>query len=115
MAMITIGGIEFPGLSDFKIDTEPLGSFERNAKGLLVGDLIAIKTKLNCKWATLDNEYLSKLRSAAAPFFVKVKYLDTDGSYVTKEMYPSPQSASLAFVRDGKTVWKDVTINLIER
>jgi len=114
MAMITINGVALPGLSTYKVDTEPIGSFERNANGKMVGDLVAIKTKLNCTWDALEGRYVDILRSAVAPFYVTVTYLDIGGMYSTKNMYTSPMSASLAFVRGGITIWKGVTANLIE-
>ena len=114
MAMITINGVELPGLSTYKVDTEPIGSFERNANGRMVGDLVAIKTKLNCTWNVLEDRYVDILRSAAMPFYVSVTYLDIDGAYSTKDMYTSPMSASLAFVRGGVAWWQSVTVNLIE-
>ncbi len=114
MAMVTINGVELPGMREYKIDIEPLGSFERNANGKLVGDLIDIKTKISCSWEILEGKYVDMLMKAVKPFFIKVKYLDIDGSYKTKDMYTSPQSASLALMRNNKMWWKSVSINLIE-
>ncbi len=114
--IIRINGTPFPNPSDYKVDIEPLGNFERNANGMMVGDLIAVKTKLGCSWAMLEGEYYALLINAVDPFFVKVTYLTPSGGYETKEMYSSPQSGQLALrTGNGEYWWKSVTCNLIER
>ena len=113
MAMVTINGIELPGLKKYKVDTEPIGHFERNSNGRMVGDLIAIKTKLNCTWEALEGRHADMIRAAVRPFYMSVTYLDLDGTYSTKDMYTSPQASELAFVRDGVPRW-GFTANLIE-
>lgn len=115
--LITVNGIAFPAPISYKPDIEPLGSWERNANGQLVGDLIAFKTKLNLSWGLLDGAQYSLLLAAVHPFFVTVKYLDPrTNSYTTGEFYASPRSGTLA-LRDesGTNWWKDVAFNLIER
>jgi hypothetical protein len=94
---------------------EPLGSFERNANGLLGGDLVAVKRKISCTWKLLEGGYYGALIAAVAPFFVTVVYTLPDGSSGTAMMYASPQSGKLVFRKDGENFWGGVTISLIER
>lgn len=116
-ALITVNGIPYPDPVSYKPDLEPLGTWERNANGLLVGDLIGYKVKLNLGWGMLSGELYSTLLAAVNPFFVAVRYLDprTNG-YSVGEFYASPRSGTLA-LRDeaGVNWWKDVAFNLIER
>jgi hypothetical protein len=116
-ALITVNGQAYPDPVDYKPDTEPLGVWERNANGDLVGDLVAYKTKLNLNWGMLTGQQLQTLLGAVAPFFVAVQYLDprTNG-FSTGEFYASARSATLALRDDsGVNWWKDVSFNLIER
>jgi hypothetical protein len=94
-----------------------MGMFERNAEGYLVGDLIAIKTKISCKWKVLDGEYVGMMSGAVSPFFLEISFVDLSGGMVTKEMYVSPQSASILDnnPRRQNVRWKDVSMNFIER
>lgn len=124
MTILTVNKVAFPNPSEYGIDTEPMGMFERNAKGDLVGDYITTKVKIRCKWAYLHGTYVSMLHKAVAPFFCTVTFMDFTGGYGTYKMYASPQSASLAWVYPDsvieedpdheKFLWKDVSVNLIE-
>lgn len=115
--LITVNGLAYPDPITYKPSMEPLGQWERNANGILVGDLVAYKIKLNITWGVLNGSQYQTLLAAVHPFFVTVQYLDprTNG-YSTGEFYASPRSGSLA-LRDeaGINWWQDVAFNLIER
>lgn len=116
MSILKINGIELPDPTDYKVDVEPVGHFERNANGYLVGDLIGVKTKISCAWAMLSDVYFEEILAAAAPYFVNVTYLDPQiNGLVTKEMILSPQSASLAVCRAEEKWWANVSVAFTER
>lgn len=55
--LITIDGVEnLPTPSDYQPDIEILENSARNAKGVLLREIIAYKTKLNCKWNHMTRE-----------------------------------------------------------
>lgn len=115
-ALITVNGLAFPDPVEYKPDVEPLGSWERNANGNLVGDLVAYKAKLNLKWGILDGTQFSLLLSAVAPFFITVRYFDPRvNGYTTGEFYASSRSGTMVYRDETTTKWKDVAFNLIER
>ena len=115
-ALIMINGVEYPDPISYKPSIEPLGEWERNANGTLVGDLIAYKMKLQLSWGMLEGEKFQALLQAQNPFFVTVTYWDPRvNGYNTGEFYASPQSGELALRTGTKTFWKGVAFNLIER
>lgn len=115
--VLQVNGVVFTGLTAYKVDVEPLGNWERNANGILVGDLIAYKAKLNLSFGVLQGQHYQMLLGAMHPFFVSVKYWDPRAAgYATGEFYASARSGTLALVdTDGTRWWKDVAFNLIER
>jgi hypothetical protein len=113
--LLMINGKIFPDPDEYKMEIEPLGSFERNANGLLVGDLVAVKRKINCTWKILEGKYYSELIAAVLPFFIAVGYTLPGGESGKAEMYVSPQSGKLIFRKNGENWWGGVTLSLIER
>lgn len=115
-ALITVNGVEYPDPDSYKPSIEPLGEWERNANGDLVGDLIAYKIKLTLSWGMLDGEKFQMLLNSQDPFFATVRYWDPRvNGYDTREFYASPQSGELALRTESKTFWKGVAFNLVER
>lgn len=118
MALITVNGVDFPDPDMYKPDLEPLGQWERNANGDLVGDLVAYKRKLNLTWGMLPGNLYQTLLSAVRPFFVTVRFYDPSaGGFATGTFYASPRSGELALIddSDGTYWWRGVAFNLIER
>jgi hypothetical protein len=115
MAAISINGEAFPNVTSYKYDVEPIGQFERNANGKLVGDKITDKIKLSCAWDMIPGERYAKLIAKTAPFYLTVSFTTPDGSTDTRKMYPSPQSGQLLFItRLNEYWWKNVTCDFIE-
>lgn len=60
--LITISGVDnLPTPSDYQPDIEILENSTRNALGTLLREIIAYKTKLNCKWNYMTREQYQKL------------------------------------------------------
>lgn len=115
-ALITINGVPYPDPDSYKPGIEPLGEWERNANGVLVGDLIGYKMKLTLTWGMLDGEKFQQLLAAQNPFFVTVRYFDPRvNGYSEGEFYASPRSGDMALRTPTQTWWKGVAFNLIER
>ncbi|MDR2649135.1 MAG: hypothetical protein LBB94_05385 [Clostridiales bacterium] len=116
MYVLKIDGAEYPQPDAYKVDVEPVGRWERNSEGMLVGDFVAYKTKLFATWGVLSGEQLSAILGGVDTFWLTIEYLDprTNG-YSTGTFYASPRSSPLIFQKNGKTYWKDVSFNLIEQ
>ena len=115
---LIVNGIDYtPDLVGYTVNIEPIGQWERNAYGRLVGDLIAYKSKLSLSWGILKADKFSLLLNSLAPFFVTVQYDDPKSNAVaTSDFYASPRTGSLAFIdTEGVNWWRDVSFNLIER
>lgn len=87
----------------------------RSASGLMVGDIIGIKIKLEIKWNFLTQEEQKTLIDALeAKTFFAVEYVDDrTGLNVTKSMYAGTFSSSpYSYVKKGYT---GASVSLVER
>jgi hypothetical protein len=114
MAIISTANAELPSPATYKIDTEPLGSFERNANGDMVGDIIAFKTKISCTWKCLTGAQVAAIKTVHYPFFQEITFLSDDGKTLTKTMYASPISVTSVLLKNG-VLYSDVSCNFVER
>ena len=109
-----------PQEGGFVIGKEPIWSQNtgRVASGLMVGDIIAIKTTLEITWSKLLQSDLTKLNNAVCnsskPFF-NVTYCDETGASVTKSFYCSPNSYTRKHYTKDSIKYTDVSIRLIEQ
>jgi len=116
MFRLEINGEPFPAPTEYMLGTEPVGRFERNANGALVGDLTAVKTKLSCRWGILSGTDYARLLTCANAYFVPVTYTSADGGVVTKEMAVQLQDASLKLHQNTEgTHWSGAACTLTER
>jgi len=116
MTEITIDRERLPSPDTFSIDYESIGSFERNANGNLVGDLVAMKTIIAANWRMLDNASFKLILGQTQPLFAKVEYYDPEsGSRVEKLMHTRPNGGKVALDVAGQIWWKDVACVFIER
>ena len=116
MTAIIVGGKQLAAPDVFSVGRETVGSFERNANGNLVGDLVAVKTVLNAGWKMMDDAAFKEILKHAEPFFVDVEYYDPKaGQMVQKKMYTRPGGASVALNARGQMWWRDVRCVFVER
>lgn len=60
--LVSINGVgDLPTPSDYQPEIEILENSTRNALGTLLREIIAYKTKLNCKWNYMTREQYQKL------------------------------------------------------
>jgi len=115
--MIKVFGEEFPEITNYKVEYEPIGEFVRNANGNLIGDLIAFKAKVSCKWDMLEDRFYKIILKHTKPYLVDVEYYDPEiGGMKTAKMYASPASAQIAMKSkgEGRIWWKNVAVGFIE-
>ena len=92
------------------------GESYRNAKGELIRDRIATKTKIETKWNFLSNTELSTLLQSVKNEFFSVQYYDPyEGKVITKTMYVGDRTAPCYAQVNGKYGWKNVSFNLIQK
>ena len=115
MAIISINGTALPAPTTYKYDVEPIGVFERNAAGRMVGDKIGDKIKISCSWLMLPGEHYAAIIDSVKEFFINVTFTAPNGVQVTKEMYTSPQSGTLKLIEGDGFWYQNVTCNFIER
>jgi len=113
---IIIGGAALPAPDSFNLEYKPIGSFERNANGNLVGDLVAVKTSISMGWRMLDDASFKRILSHTKPFFANVEYYDPSiGSRQQKLMHTVPGGGKIALDAAGQVWWRDVACVFIER
>ncbi len=115
-ALIVLDGVEFPNPDEYKVEIEPIGTFERNANGVLVGDLLDNKVRINISWGMLEDMYYKRILQACDPYFVDVTYYDPRaGEYSSAKMYVASRSGKLAVCNGCEIWWSKVSVSLIER
>lgn len=115
--MLKINNVSITSPSVFQVDIQDIdGESNRNAKGDLLRDRIAVKRKLNCEWPPLTAEECSTLLNAVSGVFFNVYYPDPmTGNFETKTMYVGDRSIPALFIKDGKVFWKSLKMNFIEK
>ncbi|MBB6696242.1 DUF6711 family protein [Clostridium algidicarnis] len=115
--MLKINGVDVSDPKVFKIDVLDLdGESNRNAKGDLVRDRVAVKRKLNCEWGPLKDAEISSLLKAVSSIYFTVEYPDpVEGKRIIKTFYVGDRGAPMYFVKNGAPLWQGLTMNLIEK
>ena len=116
--MFTINGSRIKNPSSFKIERYNITTMNRLANGNMVGDLIAKKLKFYFTYDAISGyelDYILDLIWETKNIFYTLGYVE-NGIAKTAEVYAGSIPTELH--RAGQTtnwVWKNVTINLIER
>lgn len=115
--MIKINGVVMPTPKEFKVGIEDVdGEAERNARGDLLRDRVAIKRKLECAWGPLSPANISKILKAVKPEFFTCEFPDPEeGTLITKTMYAGPKSSTMYSYIGGQAKWEGLSFNIIEK
>jgi hypothetical protein len=116
--MLKINGVSIATPSELKVDINDLdGESNRNAKGELIRDRVAVKRKLVCKWPPLTMAEISTLLTAVQNEFIAVEYPDPmEGKYFTKTFYVGDRTAPVFRKKeDGTIMWDSLDMNFIEK
>jgi len=90
-------------------------SADRNAKGEILIDRVAVKRKVECEWGALTNNEISTILSAATDVFFTVKYPDPlSGAEKTITAYVGDRTAPV-YRYDSTALWEGLKMNLIEK
>ncbi|WEK53317.1 MAG: hypothetical protein P0Y55_12040 [Candidatus Cohnella colombiensis] len=116
MALLKINGVDMPSPSAMTPGEADLGKWERNARGSMIGELIATKAKFELSWSFLTAVQLSKLLIAVKPLFFNVTYIDpVTNTLRTATFYKGDRSMPVMDYRNGIPRYKDVKFNIIEK
>jgi hypothetical protein len=124
VALVTVGGYEFPEPSSYSANTSTIVNSSRNVEGKMIGSVIREDvSKVEISWKYLTVEQWARIQkcfrqSSGGKFINNVTYFDQSvGGWVTIEMYVSDRKSGL-WRRDpdnGDVLgWTDCSLSLIE-
>lgn len=117
---LVIGGVTMPPLkaNGLKITKEKIWAANtgRAANGETIGDLVAIKYKLECEWPAIDREDVAVIDAAISEAFFTVTFLDPgSNTRITKTFYAGTPTYPVYSYVNGLRTYSGVTVNLIEK
>ena len=114
--MIKINGVAIATPKVFEATVSDIdGESNRNAKGELIRDRVAIKRKINLEWGTLEQNEMSKILNAVSSVFFTVEFPDPQLGLITKTMYVGDRTAPAYSYIDNKIQWQGLKMNFIEK
>lgn len=114
--MLRINGVAVATPKTFQVDITDLdGESNRNAKGELIRDRIAVKRKLNLEWGSLTQSEIQTLLKAVSSVFFTVNFPDPQLGLITKTMYVGDRSAPMYSCIKGVSKWEGLKMNFIEK
>lgn len=113
MALLQVNGVDIATPSKLQVDLSDLdGTTNRNAKGELVRDRIAVKRKISLEWPPLSNSDISTILKAVQNVFFSCTYPDPmEGINQTKTFYVGDRSAPM--YKNG--LWESLKMDFIEK
>ncbi len=123
-ALVSVAGADLPEPSTYSANTSTLVDSARNVQGKMIGSVIrddVAKVEMSWRYLTVSEwANISRLfkQSAGGAFINSVTFFDqTEGKYITRQMYVSDRKAGL-FRRDSVTGevlgWTDCSLSLVE-
>lgn len=115
--MLKINGVVIATPKSFKVTISDLdGESNRNARGELIRDRIAVKRKLECEWPALSMSQISTLLKAVQSVYFTVEYPDPmEGKLITKTFYVGDRNSPVYKNTNGVTQWEGLSMNFIEK
>lgn len=113
--MLKVNNVVIKTPSSFQVDISDIdGESNRNARGELIRDRIAVKRKLNCSWQGLTDAEIKSILSAITDTFFTVEYPDPlVGGLTTKTFYVGDRNAPMYNYK--LHIWEGLTCNFIEK
>lgn len=114
--MIKINGVAIATPKVFEATVSDIdGETNRNAKGELIRDRVAVKRKINLEWGTLEQSEMSKILNAVSSVFFTVEFPDSQLGLITKTMYVGDRTSPAYSYIDNKIKWQGLKMNFIEK
>jgi hypothetical protein len=123
-ALVTVGGVALPEPSTYKANTSTLVDSARNVQGKMIGSVVRDDVaKVELSWRYLPVEEWARIgklfkTASGGNFINSVTFFDqTEGNYVTREMYCSDRHSGM-WRRDPNTGavmgWTECQLSLVE-
>lgn len=114
--MFKINDTPIPAPTKLRVELEEnTSSAQQNIQGKTVLDFFGTRRTLTFTWARLaETDFATLLGQTAAGFF-SVTYPDVDGTVRTILCRAGKRRVDTALMRDGRPVWTDVEMELIEQ
>lgn len=123
-ALVTVGGVALPEPSTYNAQTSTLVDSARNVQGKMIGAVVRDDVaKVEMTWRYLPVEEWARIgklfkTASGGNFINSVTFFDqTEGAYVTREMYCSDRTSGM-WRRDPNTGavmgWTDCKISFVE-
>ena len=114
--MISINGVQIATPKTYEVTVSDLdGESNRNAKGELIRDRIAVKRKLNLEWGPLTQTEIQTLLNSVSDVFFTVIFPDPMVGMITKTMYVGDRTAPAYQFVNGEIEWQGLKMNFIEK
>lgn len=119
--VLWINEVDMPTPSKITITKEPIWSSNtgRSSTGLMIGDIIGYKYKLQIEWPILSQVQSALLDNAiTSKAFFPVKFIDpadASGEFTTKTMYASAPPYPVYSYAAGIPRYTGVALDLIEQ
>lgn len=114
--MISINGVQIATPKTYEVTVSDLdGESNRNAKGELIRDRIAVKRKLNLEWGPLTQTEIQTLLNSVSDVFFTVTFPDPELGMITKTMYVGDRTAPAYQFVNGEIKWQGLKMNFIEK
>lgn len=114
--MIKINGVAIATPKIFEVTVSDLdGESNRNAKGEMIRDRIAVKRKVNLEWGTLEQSEISTILNSINSVFFTVEFPDPQLGLITKTMYVGDRTSPAYSYIDNKIKWQGLKMNFIEK
>lgn len=113
MAVLQVNGVSIASPKTLQVDVMDLdGTTNRNARGELVRDRIAVKRKLSMEWPPLSDSEISVVLKSVQDVFFQCTFPDPmEGARLTKTFYVGDRSAPM--YKDG--LWESLKMDFVEK
>lgn len=116
--MLKINNVQVPEPKSITFTKEKIWSSNtgRTTDGTMVGDIIAIKTKMQITFPPLSGAQAAQLDEAVSPAFISVYFKDPRlNAYTTKTFYAGTPSYPVYSYAKGLPEYVGVAVDLIEQ
>lgn len=114
--MIKINGVSVKSPKVFDVTINDLdGESERNARGDVMRDRIAVKRTMKCEWGPLTQDQISEILAASYDVFFTLEYPDPLLGIATKTVYAGNRTSPVMIKRNGQIMWENLSVTFVER
>lgn len=114
--MLKLNGISVKSPKVFDVTINDFdGESERNARGDLLRDRIAIKRTMKCEWGPLNQTEISRILGASSGVFFSLEYPDPIHGVTTKTVYAGNRTSPILKNTNGQVIWENLSVTFVER